>query len=92
MYDEQWRFIAKRTSADDALQKMMIFEFGIFMKITIAMFEGDQLSYFDRIWPIVTNVTARVDRAKTKELQTRAKLLMKQTGASKQRWVISKII
>ena len=80
MSDEQWGSRANRTSTDAALRKMMAFEYGRYMKATIAMFANDQTACFDRMWPEISNVVAgsfgcdinvRKCRAKTKEAMVR---------------------
>ena len=78
--DEQWGSRSNRTSTDAALRKMMTFEYGRYMKATIAMFANDQTACFDRMWPEISNVAAgsfgcdvntRKCRAKTKEAMKR---------------------
>ncbi len=59
--DEQWGSRPTRTSTDAALRKMLTFEYGRYMKLTITIFSNEQTACFDRIWPEVTNAIAEVN-------------------------------
>ena len=58
LHDEQWGSRPNRTSTDAAMQKMLIFEYGRYMKFTIALFANDQTACFDRMWPELSNTVA----------------------------------
>ena len=59
LHDDQWGSRLNRTYTDPALQKMMTFEYGWYMKATIVVFLLDQTAYFDHMHPGVTNIIAQ---------------------------------
>ena len=59
LHNDQWGSRPNRTSTDPALRKMMTFEYGRYMKATIAVFLSDQTACFDRMHPGVTNIIAQ---------------------------------
>ena len=73
--EEQWGSRANRTSTDAALLKMMTFEYGRYMKATIALFANDQTACFDRMWPDLSNVVAQAYGAEKEPLQCRSKTI-----------------
>ena len=73
--DEQWGSRPTRTSTDAALRKMMTFEYGGYMKATVAIFLNDQTACFDRMWPSVTNTVAAVEGCNSSVLECRAKTI-----------------
>ena len=56
--DEQWGCRKNRMALDPAMRNMMTFEYGRYMRITIAMFAADLTACFDRMFPSLSNVTA----------------------------------
>ncbi len=73
--DEQWGSRSKRTATDAALRKMLTFEYGRYMKATIALFANDQTACFDRMWPELTNVIAGVSGCDANVLKCRSKVM-----------------
>jgi hypothetical protein len=55
--DEQWGSRKNRMALDPAMRNLMTFEYGRYMRITIAMFAADLTACFDRMWPSLGNVT-----------------------------------
>ena len=58
LHNEQWGGRPNRTAIDAAMRKMMTFEYGRYMKMTIALFANDQTACFDRMCPPISNVIA----------------------------------
>jgi hypothetical protein len=56
--DEQWGSRKNRMALDPALRNMMIFEYGRYMRITVAMFAADLTACFDRMFPAISNILA----------------------------------
>ena len=56
--DEQWGSRRNRMALDPAMRNMMTFEYGRYMRITIAMFAADLTACFDRMFPGLSNITA----------------------------------
>ena len=59
LHDEQWGGRVNRSSIDAALQKLLTFEYGRYMKATIALFANDSSACFDRMYPALSNVIGR---------------------------------
>ena len=53
-------------------QKMMTFEYGRYMKATIAVFLSGQTACFNRMWPALTNVVAQAYRMEPKVCECQA--------------------
>jgi hypothetical protein len=49
--DEQWGSQRNRMALDPAMRKLMTFEYGRYMRATIAMFAADLTACFDRMYP-----------------------------------------
>ena len=58
LHNEQWGGRPNRTSIDAALRKLLTFEYGRYMKMTIALFANDQTACFDRMCPAISNMIA----------------------------------
>ena len=56
--DEQWGSRKHRMALDPAMRNMMTFEYGRYMRATIAMFAADLSACFDRMFPPLSNITA----------------------------------
>jgi hypothetical protein len=56
--DEQWGSRKNRMALDPALRNMMIFEYGRYMRVTVAMFAADLTACFDRMFPAISNILA----------------------------------
>ena len=56
--DEQWGSRPRRMALDPAMHNMMTFEYGRYMRATIAMFAADLTACFDRMFPSLSNLTA----------------------------------
>ena len=56
---------------------MLTFEYGRYVKITIALFANDQTAYFDRMIPSFTNIIAQANGATATELLCRSKTIAK---------------
>ena len=56
--DEQWGCRPKRMALDPAMRNMMTFEYGRYMRITMAMFAADLTACFDRMFPSLSNIAA----------------------------------
>ena len=54
--EEQWGSRKNRMALDPAMQCMMTFEYGRYMKATIAMFAADLTACFDRMVPALSNI------------------------------------
>ena len=77
-HDKQWGPRQARSSTDPALRKMMAFEYGRYMKATIAVFLSDQRACFDRMWPALTNVVAQAYGMEPKECDCQANTINSQ--------------
>ena len=55
--DEQWGSRKNRMALDPAMRNLMTFEYGRYMRMTIAMFAADLTACFDRMWPSLGNIT-----------------------------------
>ena len=75
LHDEQWGSRPNRTAHDAAMTKMLTFEFGRYMKATIALFANDQTACFDRMWPELSNVVAYTCGMDKNVLICRAKVI-----------------
>jgi len=73
--DEQWGFHSNRTSTDGAARKMLTFEYGRYMKVTIVLFANGQPACFDRMIPAFTNIIAQAHGVNDKSLQYQAKTI-----------------
>ena len=73
--NEQWGSHTNRTSNNTALQKIMTFEYGRYMKATIATFANDQMACFDRMHPKITNFVAAANGCENKPLECREKTI-----------------
>jgi hypothetical protein len=69
--DEQWGSRRNRMALDPAMRNMMTFEYGRYMRITIAMFAADLTACFDRMFPGLSNVTAAKYGMEEKALKAR---------------------
>jgi hypothetical protein len=49
--DEQWGSHRNRMALDPAMKNLMTFEYGRYMRATIAMFAADLTACFDRVYP-----------------------------------------
>ena len=58
-HNDQWCSRSNHTYTNPALQKMMTFEYGRYIKATIAVFFSDQTACFDRMHPGITNIIAQ---------------------------------
>jgi hypothetical protein len=56
--EEQWGSRKNRMALDPAMRNMMIFEYGRYMRITVAMFAADLTACFDRMFPPISNILA----------------------------------
>ena len=56
---------------------MLWFEYGRYVKITIALFANDQTACFDRMIPSFTNIIAQANGATETELLCRSKTIAK---------------
>jgi hypothetical protein len=56
--DEQWGSRKDRMALDPAMRNMMTFEYGRYMRVTIAMFAADLTACFDRMFPSISNLIA----------------------------------
>ena len=56
--DEQWGSRKHRMALDPAMRNMMTFEYGRYMRATIAMFAADLSACFDRMFPPLSNIIA----------------------------------
>jgi hypothetical protein len=54
--DEQWGSRKNRMALDPAMRNLMTFEYGRYMRITVAMFAADRTACFDRMWPSLGNI------------------------------------
>lgn len=54
--DEQWGSRRNRMALDPAMKNLMTFEYGRYMRATIAMFAADLTACFDRVYPALSNV------------------------------------
>jgi hypothetical protein len=54
--EEQWGSRRNRMALDPAMKNLMTFEYGRYMRATIAMFAADLTACFDRIYPALSNV------------------------------------
>jgi hypothetical protein len=54
--DEQWGSRRNRMALDLAMKNLMTFEYGRYMRATIAMFAADLTACFDRVYPALSNV------------------------------------
>ena len=75
LHEEQWGSRSNRTSTDPALMFMMTVEYGRYMKATIGLFNADQGSCFDRMYPSLSNALANVHGMDEKANECRAKTL-----------------
>ncbi|KAL7544844.1 hypothetical protein ACHAWF_009231 [Thalassiosira exigua] len=57
--EEQWGGRPGRTAVEPALCKMLAFEYGRVMYVTIALFANDATACFDRMVPDITSLIAR---------------------------------
>jgi hypothetical protein len=56
--EEQWGSRKNRMALDPAMRNMMIFEYGRYMRVTVAMFAADLTACFDRMFPAISNILA----------------------------------
>ena len=56
--EEQWGSQRNRMALDPAMRNMMTFEYGRYMRATIAMFAADLTACFDNMFPSLSNITA----------------------------------
>ena len=56
--EEQWGSRKNRMALDPAMRNMMTFEYGRYMKATVAMFAADLTACFDRMFPSLSNIAA----------------------------------
>jgi hypothetical protein len=56
--EEQWGSRKNRMALDLAMRNMMIFEYGRYMRVTVAMFAADLTACFDRMFPAISNILA----------------------------------
>jgi hypothetical protein len=56
--EEQWGSRRDRMALDPAMRNMMTFEYGRYMRVTIAMFAADLTACFDRMFPALSNILA----------------------------------
>jgi hypothetical protein len=54
--EEQWGSRRNRMALDPAMKNLMTFEYGRYMRATIAMFAADLTACFDRVYPALSNV------------------------------------
>jgi hypothetical protein len=54
--DEQWGSRRHRMALDPAMRKLMTFEYGRYMRSTIAMFAADLTACFDRMYPALGSI------------------------------------
>ena len=73
--NEQWGSRARRMALDPAMRNMMSFEYGRYMRATIAMFAADLTACFDRMFPAISNITAGKFGVDVNILRARAKVI-----------------
>ena len=56
--EEQWGGLPGRTSADPAMRKMLLFEYGRLVYVTIALFANNAVVCFDQIVPNISTHVA----------------------------------
>jgi hypothetical protein len=56
--DEQWGSRRNRMALDPAMRKLMTFEYGRYMRATIAMFAADLTACFDRMYPALGSLVS----------------------------------
>ena len=56
--DEQWGSRKDRMTLDPAMRNLMTFEYGRYMRVTIAMFAADLTACFDRMWKELGNLAS----------------------------------
>ena len=73
--EEQWGSRKNRMALDPAMRCMMTFEYGRYMKATIAMFAADLTACFDRMVPAISNIIAGKFGVDINVLRARGKII-----------------
>ena len=58
LMEEQWGECPGRTATESALRKMLAFEYGHALFVTVALFANDAVACFDRMVPNLSTLVA----------------------------------
>ncbi|KAL7534080.1 hypothetical protein ACHAWF_011768 [Thalassiosira exigua] len=73
--EEQWGGRPGRTAAEPALRKMLAFEYGRIMYVTIALFANDATACFDRMVPYISTLIAYKSGMSKSVMQARNRVM-----------------
>lgn len=82
--EEQWGSRKSRMALDPAMNNMMTFEYGRYMRVVIAMFAADLTACFDRMFPSLSNIAAGKFGTDTNVLKSRGATIYQMRRADEQ--------